>query len=49
METFIVLQVIWDMTMILLFSIGVSLLIGLLAHVFFTEEQIINFLNKYGA
>ncbi len=48
METFIVLQVFWDMFLILIAATVASITISYLASIFFTEEQITNFLNKYG-
>ena len=48
METFLVMQAIWDTFLILLFALGISVLIAIVAAVCFSEEQIETFINKYG-
>ena len=48
METFLVLQAIWDTFLIFLFALGLSTVIAIIATICFTEEQIETFLKKYG-
>tara|TARA_B100000941_G_C28308960_1_gene450466 strand:+ start:538 stop:690 length:153 start_codon:yes stop_codon:yes gene_type:complete len=48
METFLVLQAIWDTFLILLLATGISTFIAIIASICFTEEQIETFLDKYG-
>jgi hypothetical protein len=45
---FLVAQVCWDMFLILIASIIVSVVISYLAVCIFPEEKIESFLNKYG-
>mgnify|MGYP000449879651 CR=1 FL=1 len=46
METFLVLQVIWDTFLIFLFALGLSTVISLIACYTMSEEQIETFLEK---
>ncbi|QDP63452.1 MAG: hypothetical protein GOVbin703_199 [Prokaryotic dsDNA virus sp.] len=48
METFLVMQAIWDTFLILVSALGISVLIAIIATICFTEEQIETFLDKYG-
>ena len=48
METFIVLQAIWDTFLIFLAAVGLSVIDSFLACLFMSEEEIEDFLNKYG-
>ncbi len=47
-ETFLVLQALWEIFLVALFSLGLSFVLATLAPYFFTEKQIEDFLNKYG-
>jgi len=47
MEIFMVLQVLWEMILVLMFAVGLSVTCAFIAPFFFTEKQIETFLNKY--
>tara|TARA_B100001250_G_C19577172_1_gene690311 strand:- start:218 stop:364 length:147 start_codon:yes stop_codon:yes gene_type:complete len=46
METFLVLQVLWEFFLVTLFALGLTFVLATIAPFFFTEKQIEDFLNK---
>jgi hypothetical protein len=49
MEIFIVLQVLWEMFLVFMFAVGLTVICAKIAPFFFTEKQIETFLNKHSS
>ena len=48
MDTFIVMQAIWDTFQIFILALGISIVFSVIATLTMSEEQIEDFIKKYG-